>query len=177
MENQSHPVTKGAMHYGLYIGIALVLNSVIFYVMGKPFSEYTGYISSIIIIGGLCWALWSFREYSGDLGLPYSKALGFGTMLSLFASLIVAFYTFVLYKIVDPGLTDKFLIFLEENLLKAGTHENQVDTMMNIYKKFLSPLTLSIGQVFGLTFQGFVFSLILAIFFKRQPADPFQGIE
>lgn len=176
MENQDKAVTKDAMNWGLYMGLALVLNSVVFYVIGKPFSEGTAYLSYAIMIGGLIWALWSLREYLGNTGLPYGRALGFGTLLSLFASLIVAFYTFVLYKIVDPGLIDKFLIFLEENLLKAGRPENQVDMVINFYKKFLSPLTLSIGQVFSLTILGFIFSLIISFFFKRQPSDPFQGI-
>ena len=177
MENQSNPVLKSAMNYGLYLGLALVLNSVVFYVMGKPFSEVSGYLNYLIIIGILAWAMWSFREYLREEGLSYSRALGFGTLLSLFASLIVAFYTFVLYKIIDPGLLDKFMAFLEENLLKAGRPENQIETMINMYKKVLTPLTFSIGQIFGLTFMGFIFSLIMAIFFKRQPSDPFHGIE
>lgn len=177
MEKQSHSVTKEAMNYGLYMGLALVLNSVVFYVMGKPFSEGTVYLSYAIVIGCLCWGIWSFREYSGDLGLPYGRALGFGTLLSLFASLIVAFYTFVLYKIVDPGLIDKLLIFIEENLIKVGRPEDQVEMVVGMYKKVLSPLTYSIGQVFNLTFLGFIFSLIVAIFFRRKASNPFQGID
>jgi len=177
MENQSNAVTKAAMNYGLYMGLALVLNSVVFYVMGKPFSEATVYLSYIIIIGIIVWAMWSFREYHGDAGLTYGKSLGYGTLLSLFASLIVAFYTFVLYKIVDPGLLDKFMIFLEENLLKAGRPENQVEMVMGMYKKVLTPLIFSIGQIFNYTFLGFIFSLIIAIFFKKRPANPFQGVE
>lgn len=177
MEKRSHTVTKEAMNYGLYMGMTLVLNSVVFYVIGKPFSAGTAYLSYLIIIGCLCWALWSFREYSGDSGLPYTRALGFGTLLSFFASLIVAFYTFVLFKIVDPGLMDKLIIFIEENLTKAGRPENQVDMVINMYKKVLTPLTYSIGQVFNLTFLGFIFSLIISIFFRKQPSDPFKGIE
>jgi hypothetical protein len=177
MENQNKPMTKDAMNYGLYMGLALVLNSVVFYVMGKPFSEGSAYLSYAIVIGSLCWALWSFREYSGDLGLPYGRALGFGTLLSLFASLIVAFFTFVLYKIVDPGLIDKLLIFIEESLIKAGRPENQVEMIVSMYKKVLSPLTYSIGQVITFTLLGFIFSLIIAIFFRRKPSNPFHGIE
>ncbi len=177
MERRSHSVTKEAMNFGLYMGIALVLNSVVFYVMGKPFSTGMAYLSYLIIILCLCWALWTFREVSGDAGLPYSRALGFGTLLTFFASLIMAFYTFVLFKIVDPGLIDKLIIFIEEELTKAGRPENQVDTVMTMYKKVLTPLTYSIGQIFNLTILGFIFSLIISIFFKKQPSDPFKGIE
>lgn len=177
MENRSNIATKTAMSHGLYMGLALVLNSVVFYVMGKPFSEMTVYISYAIVIASLVWSIRSFREELGEEGLSYSRALGFGTLLSLFASLIVAFYTFVLYKIIDPGLLDKFMAFLEENLLKTGKPEAQIETVMNMYKKVLTPLIFSIGQILNLTFLGFVFSLIISIFFRKQPSNPFQGIE
>jgi hypothetical protein len=177
MENQSNIVMKSAMNYGLYMGLALVLNSVVFYVMGKPFSEVSGYLNYLIVIGILAWGMRSLREYLVEEGLAYGRALGFGTLLSLFASVIVAFYTFVLYKIIDPGLLDKFIAFLEENLLKAGKPDTQIETMINLYKKVLTPLIFSIGQIFNLTFMGFIFSLIISIFFKRQPSNPFQGVE
>ena len=177
MENQSNAGSKAAMNYGLYMGLALVLNSVVFYVTGKPFSEVTAYLTYAIIIGSLVWSMRSFRDALDEKGLSYSRALGFGTLLSLFASLIVAFYTFVLYKIIDPGLLGKFMIFLEESLLKTGSPENKVEIMMNMYKKVLTPLIFSIGQIFSVTFWGFIFSLIIAIFFKKQPSTPFQGVE
>lgn len=177
MENQSNIATKTAMSHGLYMGLALVLNSVVFYVMGKPFSEMTAYISYVIVIASLVWSIRSFREELGEEGLSYGRALGFGTLLSLFASLIVAFYTFVLYKIIDPGLLDKFMAFLEENLLKTGKPEAQIETVMTMYKKVLTPLIFSIGQILNVTFLGFAFSLIISIFFRRQPSNPFQGIE
>jgi hypothetical protein len=175
MENQSSTVSKTTMNYGLYMGLALVLTSVVFYVMGKPFSE--GVLSYAIIIGGLIWGIRSFREELGEKGLSYGRALGFGTMISLFASLIYAFYTFVLYKIIDHGLLDKLLVFMEEKMLKTGSTENQIELIMNMYKKILTPLTLSIGQILGVTFMGFLFSLIIAIFFRKESSNPFQGIE
>ena len=177
MENQSNPIMKSAMNYGLYLGLALVLNSVVFYVMGKPFSEVSGYLNYAIIIGIIAWGMSSFQKYLGEEGLSYGRALGFGTLISLFASLIFAFFTFVLYKIIDPGLLAKFIIFMEENFLKAGWPDNKIDMMISFYKKFLTPFIFSLGQIFGVTLGGFIFSLIVAIFFKRQPSNPFHGVE
>jgi len=177
MENQSNSVTPMAMSYGLYMGLALILNSVIFYVMGSPFSPAGAYISYGIIIAGIAWTMHTYRENNPEAGMPYSRALGLGTLQSLFASLILAFFTFVLFKLVDPGLIDKFFTFLEEQLLKSGTAENQVETAMTMYRKMMSPLVYSLVQVFSVTFYGFIFSLILAIFFKKQPTDPFHGVE
>jgi hypothetical protein len=175
MENQSNTSTKTAMNYGLYLGLALVLTSVVFYVMGKPFSE--GILSYLVIIAILIWGIWSFREELGKAGLSYSSALGFGTLTSLFGSLIYAFYTFVLYKVVDHGLLDKLFVYMEQKMLQAGSPENQIEMLMNLYKKILTPLTLSISQIIGVTLTGFIFSLIIAIFLKRESSNPFQGIE
>ena len=177
MENQSNSVNPLAMSYGLYMGLALILNAVIFYVMGSPFSQVSGYITYAIIIAGIGIVMRTFRENHPEAGVPYGRALGLGTLTSLFASLILGFFTFVLFKIVDKTLIDKFLTFMEEQLLRSGITDNQADTFMPMYRKVLTPLTYSLGMIFSITINGFIFSLILAIFFKRKSTDPFHGVE
>jgi hypothetical protein len=177
MENQSNSVSHSAMSYGLYMGLALILNSVIFYVMGSPFSSYSGYISYAIIIGGIALSMRTYRDKNAEVGVTYGRALGLGTLQSLFASIIMAFYSFILFKLIDKTLIDKLLAFTEEQYLHSGISENQVETMMPMVKKMMTPLTFSLGQIFTLTFFGFIFSLILAIFFKKESTDPFHGVE
>jgi len=177
MENQSDSVTPMAMSYGLYLGLALILNSVLFYVMGSPFSQISGYITWVLIIAGIAWTMKIYRDNHSDAGFPYGRALGLGTLQSLFASLILAFYSFVLFKLVDSTLMEKFFTFSEEQYLLSGMSENQVDSMMTLIKKMMTPLTYSLSQIFGITFTGFIVSLILSIFFKKQSTDPFHGVE
>ena len=177
MENQSNSVTPLAMSYGLYMGLALILNAVIFYVMGILFSPVCGYITYAIIIGGLIWAMITYREQHVEEGVSYGKALGLGTLQALFASLIYAFFTFVLFKLVDKTLTDKFLSFLEEQFVKGGVSESQIDALMPMYRKLMSPVFYSFAQVLSVTFYGFLFSLVLGIFFKKPSTDPFHGVE
>jgi len=177
MENQSNSVNHMAMSYGLYMGLGLILNSVIFYVMGSPFSNYSGYISWAILIAGILLSMRAFRDNNPEAGVSYGRALGLGTLQSLFASIIMAFFSFILFKLVDNTLMDKFFAFTEEQYLHSGMSENQVETMMPMIKKMMSPLTYSLSQILGITFIGFIFSLILAIFFKKEPTDPFHGVE
>ena len=177
MENQSNSVTPLAMSYGLYLGLALILNAVIFYVMGVPFSIYCGYITYAIIIGGLILAMKTYRDNHVEVGMSYGKALGLGTLQALFASLVYAFFTFVLFKLIDKTLTDKFLSFLEEQFVKGGVSENQIDALMPMYRKLMSPVFYSFAQLISITFYGFLFSLVLGIFFKKQSTDPFHGVE
>lgn len=177
MENHSNSVSHMAMNYGLYTGLALILNSVIFYVMNSPFAQANSYISYAIIITGISLSMRTYRDNNMETGVTYGRALGLGTLQSLFASLIMAFFTFVLFKLVDKTLIDKLLTFTEEQYLRSGMSENQVDTFIAMSKKFTTPLTYSLGQILGITIMGFLFSLILAIFFQKKSTNPFHGIE
>jgi hypothetical protein len=177
MENKSNSVNHMAMSYGLYMGLGLILNSVIFYVMGSPFSNYSGYITWAILIAGILLSMRAFRDNNAEAGVTYGRALGLGTLQSLFASIIMAFFSFILFKLVDNTLMDKLFAFTEEQLLHRGISEQQIDTMMAMSRKITTPLTYSLGQIFTLTFMGFIISLILAIFFKKEQTDPFHGVE
>jgi hypothetical protein len=177
MESKNNSIAPQAMSYGLYMGLAMILNSVVFYVMGSPFAPVCGYISYAVIIAGSALSMRTYRDNNAEGGVTYGRLLGLGTLQSLFTSLIIAFFTFVLFKLVDKTLLDKFFVYFEEQLLKSGTNENQVETILSLYKKSLTPLTYSLGQIFSITFWGFILSLILAIFFKKKSTDPFYGVE
>ena len=178
MENQSNSVAPLAMTAGLYMGLALILNAVIFYVMGALFSSSCAYLTYGVIIGSNIWAMKTFREHQGEAGgVSYGQALGLGTLQALFASLIFAFFTYVLFQLIDKTLTEKFLSAIEEQYLKSGITENQIDALMPMYRKLMSPVFYSFIQIFSVTFYGFLFSLIIAIFFKKRPSDPFAGVE
>ena len=177
MENQNNSVNHLAMTYGLYMGLALVLNGVIFYVNGTPFSTYSGTITYAILIGGLIMTMRAYRSSHPEEGMTYGKALGLGTYTTFFASLILSFFTFILFKIIDKTLLDKFLTFLEEQFLRSGMSESQTDTFMSMYRKLFTPLTYSLNMIFSVTFTGFVLSLIISIFLKKQSTNPFHGIE
>lgn len=177
MENQSSSVTPLAMSYGLYMGLALILNSVVFYVMGTPFAHVSAYIIYGIIIGGTIVVMKNYRDTHQEAGVTYGKALGLGTLQSLFASLIYAFFIFVLFTLIDKSLTEKFLSFLEQEFMRSGISESQIDTIMPMYRKFMSPVFYSFAQIFSITFYGFLFSLVVAIFFRKQTTNPFHGVE
>jgi hypothetical protein len=177
MENQSNSVSHLAMSYGLYMGLALILNSVVFYVMGSPFNRASTYIMYAIMIAGIALTMRAYRDNTSESGVTYGRALGLGTLQALFASLIMAFFTYVLCKIIDKTLIDKLLAVMEEQLLQSGVTDSQADTFMPFYRKALTPLVYSLGMIFSITFWGFLFSLILAIFFQKKSANPFQGVD
>jgi hypothetical protein len=177
MEQEHHSVNYFAMLHGLYMGLALILNNLIFYIAGNPFSEVSSMIVYLILIAGIGFAMWTFAKLNTEEGLPYSRALGLGTLISLFGGLLFAFFTYIIYKFIEPGLIEKMLATVEEKMLAQGYKDDMVEKMLGAQKNYMTPAIMSFAQVFTVTFFGFIFSLILAIFFKKEPENPFYGVD
>ena len=177
MEQEHQSINHFSMMYGLYLGLALILNQLIFYIAGNPFSDFAGYLVYVIIIGGLGYAMWTFAKLNTEEGMPYSRALGLGTLISVFAGILFGFFTYILYKFIEPGMIEKLLSVMEEKMLARGYKDDMIEKMLGAQKTYMTPGIMSIAQVFTVTFMGFIVSLILAIFFKKEPKDPFYGVE
>lgn len=177
MENEHQSLNHFAMMHGLYLGFALVLNQLVFYLIGLPFSQVSGFLTYAIIIAGNGFAMWTYARMNTEEGLPYSRALGLGTLVSLFGSLIAGLFTFILYKFIDAGMVDKMLANLEQVLLSQGQSDDLIESVVATYKKIMTPAVVSIAQVISIIFWGFLFSLILAIFLKKEPSNPFHEVQ
>jgi len=168
MEPKSNPMYKSAMTSGLILGIALVVFSLIIYIMGvvkPPF--WVGIIQYLIIIGGIVYGTIKFRD--DDLGgeISYSKALGFGILICVFASVISGIYTVILMTVIDPDFINKMMSAIEEEYVKMGMSEDQIEASMKIVGKMQSPVIMAISQVIGFAFMGTIFSLVTSAFLKK----------
>ena len=89
MEQKSTSFWKSAITCGLYMGIAVIIYSVILYVLGQSFNKTLGYLAFIIYIVGIVWAQSNYRKLQGDV-LTYGQGVGFATSMMLFAGIIYA---------------------------------------------------------------------------------------
>ena len=167
------------MTSGLFLGIALVVFSLIIYMMGvvkPPF--WVSLVQYLIIIGGIVYGTKKFRDE--DLGgeISYSKALGFGILICIFASVISGIYTVLLMTVIDPEFVNKMMAVLEEEYVKAGLSEEQIDAAMKMVSKMQSPIIMAVTNVIGFAFMGTIFSLITSAFIKKEkpifetPSEP-----
>jgi hypothetical protein len=171
MEEKTTPIWKSALISGLYLAIALILVSVIFYVMGNPFSKVGQYVSYPIMIGGIILAQLNYKKALGGT-LTYGQAVGVGVLAMVFASLISGIYTFLLYQVIDPSLQEQLRIYTEEQIIKQGkVPEEQLEMVVKMATKFQSPPILFAMAVVGGAFIGTIISLITAIFIKKNPSD------
>lgn len=77
MENQKS-VIKPSLTYGLYLGVVLILFSLIMFLLDIDRESKLMWVSYLIMAGGLFWAMISFRDKINGGFITYGKAFGAG---------------------------------------------------------------------------------------------------
>ena len=170
MEQKPTSLWKSSLTSGLYLGIVLILLSVIFYVAGLTFETWVSYISYPVLIAGAVYAQLSYRKSLGG-EMSYGQALGVGVMSIIFASVLSSIYAYILYTVIDPSLLDQMRVMTEQKIIEQGVPDEQLDTAMNIAMKFQTPAAIAVMGILGGAFIGLIISLITAIFTKKNPSD------
>lgn len=167
-------VWQATLNSGIILGLALVIYTLHLYFLDQTFNQKLGYVSILILIVGLVLGIKSFRDDARGGIMSYGQGVGAGTVIGLYAGIIGAIFTFLLYEVIDPDLTGKLLTFTEEKLLESGrVPEEMMDQTMEMRKKFMAPWIMSIGEIISYVFFGVVISLIASIFLKKE-GNPFQ---
>ena len=172
MEKNTISVWKATQNPGIFLGIVLIIYTLILYFFDLTFHKWLGYVSYLIIIVGIFLGIKTYRDNFLGGVISYGHSLGAGVLISLYSSVITAIFAYLLYKFIDPDLTKKMLSVVEETLLAKGIPEEQIEMALKIQEKMITPFITSISTLFGGVLIGFIISLIISIFTKKE-GDPF----
>ena len=170
MEQKSSSLWKSSLTYGVYLGILLILMSVVYYVTGNTFASSATWVSYALMVVGVVYAQVGYKKVLGGT-MTYGQALSVGVLTMLFASVITSIYTYLLYTVIDPSLQEQLRIFTEEKIVQQGLPEEQIDMAVDMATRFQTPIMMLIMGILGGAFFGLIISLITAIFTKKNPSD------
>ena len=93
---------KFAMNYGAYLGLALVMISVIVYFLGleEQKSIIPSLINNLLIIGSISYSIIIYRDNFNNGLISYSDSLRLGTSVVFFASVILSVWGNISSRIV-----------------------------------------------------------------------------
>lgn len=174
MEN-TRSQNQAAITYGTFYGLSGIVVFMLFYLLGTPISskapQYIGYILMIIFI---ILGVKSHRD--ADLGgyIGYGKSLGTGTLIAFFGGLISGFFTVIFFKYIAPDAMQQIMEEAQRNMAQQGLSEEQMQKGLEYAKKFSTPLWLFMFSALGSAFMGFIFSLIISVFMKKE-STPFNS--
>ncbi len=168
MENQ-RTQTKVAMNYGTIFGLAGVVIFLLFYFMGTDIqSRLPQWISYGVLCVFIVIGIKSYRDE--DLGgyIGYGKSLWTGVLISFFGGVITAIFTILFFKFISPEMIQRILDSTQQSLVEKGMSDDQIEMAMDYTRTFMTPIWLFTFSVLGTTFMGFIFSLFISIFMKKE---------
>ena len=174
MEETKNDLLKHSATYSAIIGFALIIYSVLLYILNLTMSKSLGYLSFLIIIGGLYVGIKNFRDNNPDKAISYGRAVGVGVLICVFFGFLASVFTYLQFRFIDPGLVDKMIEIAEEKMLEKGLPEDMIEMQITGMSKMFTPGIMAIFGFFSNLFWGTIISLILAAILKREPA-PLEG--
>lgn len=165
---------KNSLTHGLITGLAVVIYSVLLYVLELNLNSALGYVAYIIIIAGFFLGTKSYRDNNLNGTISYGKALGYSTMILLIVAIVSTLYNYLLFTIIDPDIVDKMIALGEEKMLEKGMSDEQIEMTISIQNKFMSPILMTISGFIEMMFIGFLLALITSAVVKKED-DPYQA--
>ena len=174
MEQQSTSLWKSAITYGIYVGIASILVSVILYVSNSLYAGFAQWLSIAVLIAAIVLVQLNYRKGLGGF-MTYGQALSIAVLSMLFASVLTGIYQFVLTSFIDPTLQDQARQMVEQKMAQNGKlSEDQIQAAVNMAMKFQKPVVVLIMGLFMGPLMGLIIGLITSIFTKKVQAEPVE---
>jgi hypothetical protein len=174
METKPNTFIRHSIIYGAYTGGGLILFSLLTYSVDIDFQSPLMYLAFLLLAAGIFMGIKSYRDNFLGGFISYGKCIALGVMISLFASILLAIYSYLFFTFFDTSMIKKILDETEENLVKKGMSDEQIEMAMKYTAKFMQPLWMSAMSILMYTFWGTIISLIIGIFAKKE--DPsFEG--
>ena len=165
---------KFAMHYGAYLGLGLIVISFTVYFLGleEQKSIIPSLLNNFLIIGAITYSIIMYRDNFNNGLVSYSESLKIGTSVVFFASVLLAFYTYIFVAFINPEYLENIIKIAEQEILNSDPEisDEDLDLALSMTQKMLQPQWMATLSVLGGTFMGFFYSLIISFFVKKE--DP-----
>jgi len=172
MENQKSALMP-ALTSGLILGVILVVFSLVLYIAELNENVWVASISYLITAAVLFYAITNFRDKLQGGFITYGKGVSVGTLTGVFASVLLAIFTFIYVSYIDPGIIDEQMVKAEESILERmpNISDAELDQQMGIVEIFANPIIMTVMTIIWYTIVSLVFSLIISIFAKREDTN------
>ena len=164
---------KSAFSSGIILGLALTVFTLATYLLELYIYQWVQYLNWVVFIGGIVIFTKKYRDEVCNGVISYGGALGYGVLLSLFASIVVSIVNYVYLGYVDSGFIDYTLEQQEAGMYEQNVPEEQIEVAMEYTRKFTSPIMMAIWGIVGSVFFGLIISLVTSAFLKKE-ADSFD---
>lgn len=171
MEENQQSTFSASLMPGVLLGLALIVFSLILFLIGVDTQSKANWISYLIMAGGLFWAMQTYRDKHLGGFATYGQVFGAGFWTGFIATIIAAVFTYFYVSMINPGILDEIILNAEEEILNSGNQmsDEQLEQALSFTEKFVAnPLAMTIWAFVANVILTLILSLIIAIFVKRE---------
>ena len=165
---------KFAMNYGAVLGLCLVALAVSMWSIGidDKQSAIPGLLNNGLIIAFISYAIIQYRDINNNGFISYASSLKLGTTIAFFSSVIFSFYSVIYILYINTEVLNEVMKLTEQTMLEAQPEisDDDLDLALQMASKFMQPHWVMIMGMLSGTFMGFLYSVIISIFVKKE--DP-----
>ncbi len=174
MEEQSADKNITILKYGLIYGVVRILFTVLTLYAGLMGSAFFGYLSFLVVILCVLFGLKEFKVKKNNGLLPFGTGVHIGFLIVLLGGMIKSVFTYILYVFIDPAKFKEMVAFTQEQLLQSGgISDSQMDQVLDMMSKLMTPFSLFISDVIGIAITGVIVALIISAIMKKNPETEF----
>jgi Zn-dependent protease with chaperone function len=186
-EQTKIPVFKGALIYGLIVGLATIVFGLLLYFMDQSLETWAMIASPIIFLILIVGSLIMFKKEYGNGYAPYGKLVLVSLIVGIVASILTAIYSFAIYEMDDAYLQDTKYFAIEkideqfdktDARLQERMSDSEYDTIESRLRqqrkrqinkiKDRTPASFALGGIFNTIFMAVLIGLIAGIFIKKK---------
>ncbi|MCK5774543.1 MAG: DUF4199 domain-containing protein [Bacteroidales bacterium] len=137
--------------------------------------KYLGWFSYAIVAFGFYYFTVNYRDNVKGGHISYGEGFIFMFFMSIVYSFGFGIYYYLFLTFIDPEMTDKMMVMVEQEYYNQGLTEEQIEAALGFVSYMFKPWLLSLMAVFGGLISGVITSLVIAIFTKKEASLNFDN--
>lgn len=165
---------KTVIKFGLYsflTGVILFLSALVFANdLSLQVQEVLGYSSMIISCSFVYFGIKYFRDQENSGKISFTKALGLGMLITLFAAIGFALIDYIYTAYINPEFVDYFVTQTKNNLQQNFSGDELASKISELEenKKYMTSSFMAILMFVTVILIGFVISLISSLVLNKK---------
>jgi hypothetical protein len=172
MENEKVSAGKVALNYGLFLGVVLIIYSLLLYLLDVPLEslQYFNWGSYVFIILFMVLGIKTYRDKHADGLITYGKSFSTGFLIGLYAAIIAAIYGFIYFSFINPGIIEEMMDARTLELMEQNPDMNdeQIEMAQAWMERFMSPVMMSVMGLIVNVIVSLIISLVVSIFMQKK---------
>jgi MFS family permease len=173
MENQANSKSL-IINYGIYLGVATVLISLITYALGMHLDPHwsISLVSGILLIGLIVFGIKKYKELNNGF-LTWGQGVKIGVGIAIVAALIGTIYNYLFMTFIEPDFINQAMEVSNQKLLEQGQTQEQIEAINEMSSAFQSPFLIAALSIIGSAVVGFIVAAIAAAIMKKSEEETY----